>query len=238
MSAPSNPLPASQRSTDSTREAARARIDRIAAHVAASWDDIIAAHRGRDWLALGYDSWADLCDAEFRGATLALPREERREVVRGLTEAGLSTRAIGTALGVAQDTVRRDQQAGERNRSPEPTPVTGLDGKIYTPRSRPQRVTVDGATGEIVGTEAPPRQRALLGQRDREREQAAKFSRDVAFALSVLWPLAMYEERRKQLSTLRWDEIPAAPITPGVLDQAQAAIDLIRDTFYASLGDQ
>lgn len=169
MSARTSPLLYTHRDTDSTREAARARIDRIAAHVAASWDDIIAAHQCRDWLALGYDSWADLCDAEFRGATLALPREERREVVRGLTEAGLSTRAIGTALGVSEGTVRNDR--GAQDYAPEPTPVTGLDGKTYTPRPKPEVITVDGATGEILDD---PRPTITDAERDWRRAEAKK----------------------------------------------------------------
>lgn len=134
-------------------ETARARINRIAAHVAASRQDIIDAHANRDWLALGYGTWAELCEAEFHGAMVGLPRGERRETVAELTEAGMSTRAIGAALGVSDMTVRRDT-AGATNVAPAPTPVTGLDGKTYT---RPiksitvvEEITVDAETGEIV----------------------------------------------------------------------------------------
>ena len=47
----------------------------------------------------------------------------------------MSTRAIASGIGVSQDTVNREL-ARERNRSPEsePSPVTGTDGKTYTPR--------------------------------------------------------------------------------------------------------
>lgn len=136
---------------------ARARIDRIAAHVAASRQDIIDAHANRDWLALGYGSWSELCEAEFRGAMLTLPRGERQEVVAELTDAGMSTRAIGAALGVGDATVRRDQ-AGASNGAPAPAPVTGLDGKTYTRPTRTvtvvEEVTVDAETGEIVDPRA------------------------------------------------------------------------------------
>ena len=90
---------------------ARARIDRIAAHVAASRQDIIDAHRERDWLALGYATWDELCEAEFRGAMIGLPRGERREAVAEMTDAGMSTRAIGAALGVSEGTIRNDRGA-------------------------------------------------------------------------------------------------------------------------------
>lgn len=124
---------------------ARARIDRIAAHVAASRQDIIDAHRERDWLALGYESWDELCDAEFRGAMIGLPRVERREAVAEMTDAGMSTRAIGAALGVSQPTIVSDRKAlGDQDLSP----VTGLDGKTYQPRT-----TVDTNTGEILTEE-------------------------------------------------------------------------------------
>ena len=94
----------------STYADARARIDRIAAHVAASAQDIIDAHANRDWIALGYESWNELCEAEFRGAVIGLPRAERREAVRQMSEAGMSTRAIGGALGVGVATVSRDRE--------------------------------------------------------------------------------------------------------------------------------
>jgi len=123
---------------------ARARIDRIAAHVAASRQDIIDAHRERDWLALGYATWDELCEAEFRGAMIGLPRGERREAVAEMTDAGMSTRAIGAALGVSEGTIRNDRGAQDYA----PTPVTGLDGKTYQPRT-----TVDTETGEILTEE-------------------------------------------------------------------------------------
>ena len=104
---------------------ARARIDRIAAHVAASRQDIIDAHRERDWLALGYATWDELCEAEFRGAMIGLPRGERREAVAEMTDAGMSTRAIGAALGVSEGTIRNDRGAQDYA----PTPVTGLEDR-------------------------------------------------------------------------------------------------------------
>ena len=124
---------------------ARARIDRIAAHVAASRQDIIDAHRERDWLALGYATWDELCEAEFRGAMIGLPRGERREAVAEMTDAGMSTRAIGAALGVSHPTVLADQKSGGQDLPP--TPVTGLDGKTYQPRTT---VEVDAETGEVL----------------------------------------------------------------------------------------
>jgi len=53
-----------------------------------------------------------------------------RELVRDLTGAGMSTRAIGGALGIGDRTVRVDLTGASND-----APVTGLDGKVY-PRPR------------------------------------------------------------------------------------------------------
>jgi hypothetical protein len=90
---------------------ARARVDRIRTGVTAVLDDLVESWRARDWVALGYGSWDAMCDAEF-GARIALPKDQRQGVVEGLAGEGMSTRAIGSALGVGQRTVVRDQ-AGE-----------------------------------------------------------------------------------------------------------------------------
>src|SRR5690606_13688445 len=61
----------------------------------------------------------------------------------------MSTRAIGSALRTAQDTVRRDLSAGERNRSP--APVAGLDGRRYA----------TDATGAAIGSALGVHQRTV-----------------------------------------------------------------------------
>lgn len=92
---------------------------------------VIDAYRRRAWLALGYSSWADMCDGE----DLRLPRELTPELRAG----GLSIRAIAAVQGVAVGTVHKDVesgvQSGQANRTPGPT--TGLDGKSYPARGGP-----------------------------------------------------------------------------------------------------
>jgi hypothetical protein len=94
---------------------------------------IAKAHFGRVWLVLGHDSWADYLKAEFDYAPLHLPRHERKAVSMFLRGQGMSTRAIGPAVGVDQATVVRDL-SGDANASPDSefVQVTGLDGKTYT----------------------------------------------------------------------------------------------------------
>lgn len=89
-------------------EDAKRRLDRVKSGVERIWDDLVALYQGRAWITLGYSSWDSLCDAELDGARIALPREQRREVVADLREAGMSTRAISSAVGVSDFTVRSD----------------------------------------------------------------------------------------------------------------------------------
>lgn len=69
---------------------------------------IVRAYRGQAWQALGYVSWEDLRAAEFSQARFWESIEARRERVSRFIDAGLSTRAIGSVLGIDQRTVRRD----------------------------------------------------------------------------------------------------------------------------------
>lgn len=121
---------------------ARARIDRIKTHIDAAREDLIEAWRQRDWVTLGYESWDHMCEVEFDGARISLPVDERRELVGDLRAEGMSTRAIGSAIGVSKDTVHRDLSAGVSDETPAPAePVTGLDGKVYSlvPPPKPKR---------------------------------------------------------------------------------------------------
>jgi hypothetical protein len=138
-----------------THDEATARINRVRLHVESARDDIAALFHGRAWLTLGYESWDDLCDAEFSGVHIGLPRGERREVVGNLREQGLSTRAIASAVGVSVGTIHSDLSRSELNTSA----VTGQDGKTYpahiTTTSRTTESTkveqdVDTDTGEIL----------------------------------------------------------------------------------------
>ncbi|MGO9032635.1 hypothetical protein [Mycobacterium sp.] len=102
-------------------------------------EDVKRAYFGRIWLPMGYDSWAEWCDCELGG--FKLPIEERRAVVTGLAESGMSNRAIGAVTGVDKNTVRSDlAKAGGENSPTAPRAVTGPDGKTYnnTPKPEPR----------------------------------------------------------------------------------------------------
>lgn len=112
-------------------EDAKRRLDRVKSGVERIWDDLVALYQGRAWVALGYSSWDALCDAELDGARIALPKEARREVVGELRTAGMSTRAIGVAVGVGKSTIVRDLQFSSVPNGTVET-ITGLDGKRRT----------------------------------------------------------------------------------------------------------
>jgi hypothetical protein len=124
------PLPTPDLALAMDQPEAQERIARIQAALAVVLEDIIALYRGRAWIAMGYPSWDALCAAEFPGVRMPVP--QRRDAVLELTEAGLSTRAIGAALGVSDGTVRNDQKSTAQDYAVDPRPVVGLDGRTRT----------------------------------------------------------------------------------------------------------
>lgn len=144
MTAPAKVDLPPQLSAEEARECLRHIMDAAAM----TWQWVTKAYLGRAWVALGYDSWDAMCDAELGGTRLRLPREERREIVGSLREQGMSTRAIGSALGVSDHTVRKDLPTA-RNHAVER--VTSLDGRSR-PAYRPDPPVIEG---EVVERSAP-----------------------------------------------------------------------------------
>lgn len=124
-----------------TADEARTLTDRIKVAVEGTWQMIREAYVSRAWSALGYDTWDAYCAAEFGASRLALPREERREIVASLRESGLSTRAIASVTGAGVGTVSRDLAAtvptALGNGTVAPPAVQGVNGKTYSSRPAP-----------------------------------------------------------------------------------------------------
>ena len=123
--------------------AARALTDSIKSTAERLWRRVCTAYTGRAWQVLGYANWDAYCEAEFGSLRVRLPREERRDVVCSLREAGLSIRAIASATGIDKNTVQTDLAHVYEIHTPV-KPVeraTGLDGKIpQGPARRPVAV--------------------------------------------------------------------------------------------------
>ena len=111
---------------------ARSLLDELVEHVEMAREIARRLYQGRAWLALGYKSWDELCDAELRDR-LSIGRDQRPSLVASLRAEGLSTRAIAKATGVSPGTVRNDLSTGGQFL---PTSVEGQDGKQY-PAARP-----------------------------------------------------------------------------------------------------
>lgn len=113
---------------------AKRRVDRVKSGVERIWDDLVVLYRERAWSVLGYQSWDALCDAEFGGTRIALPRQERQAVVCDLRESGMSTRAIASAVGVSAMQVSRDlaDPTVTKVTVDVPASITGLDGRTRT----------------------------------------------------------------------------------------------------------
>jgi hypothetical protein len=131
-----------------TEAEARDITGRIRASLDVAWDLLVRAYLEGAWRALGYTSWDAYTDTELGETRLRIPREQRRELVASMSDAGMSARAIGAALGVTEPTVRRDR-AGASNDAPEPPRITGVDGRSY-PAPIPKPPTPSPAVAGFV----------------------------------------------------------------------------------------
>ncbi len=107
------------------------------------------AKAGEIHVALGFASWtAYLADA--LGGQIELGTDSRRSVVELLAGEGMSNRAIATAVGVTEGTVRNDKVRSDYA----PEPVTGLDGKTYKKSGTKKKPDSQPATVAIGHEEA------------------------------------------------------------------------------------
>lgn len=170
---------------DLTQAEARELTDRIKSGLVDLLPLIREAFERRADVALGYVSWSEYCDTELRG--LRIPVQDRAGAVAQLRGAGMSTRAIGSALGISRETARRE--SGDTNVSP--GAVVGLDGKSY-PDTRPVPLEVSAAMRDALAEaerEKADREalRALADELGLEHDPDADARRDAATA--VLYPL-------------------------------------------------
>lgn len=113
---------------------ARETIDKIRGHLADAWHLAVKSYEGRAWIALGYESWDAMCDAEFDEVRCRIPREKFADTVTTLADSGMPVRAIAAATGTSKSTVAR--QVSQSGTGDDDRRVVGLDGKSYQ-RRRP-----------------------------------------------------------------------------------------------------
>lgn len=135
---------------------ARDLTDRIRSTLTVAHDLIVQAYQGRAWTALGYESWDSYCAGEFGDARMVrLDREQRREIVADMRQAGMSTPAISSATGIPQSTVYSDLPELVNRGVPLPDKIQRTDGTTRAAASKPP---VEPAAPR------PVRQRALTDQ--------------------------------------------------------------------------
>ncbi|GAB2547949.1 helix-turn-helix transcriptional regulator [Brachybacterium huguangmaarense] len=122
---------------------------------------IVTAYRGQAWLALGYESWEELQAAEFSQARLWESVESRRAQVARFIEEGLSTRAIGSVLGISKATAHRDSLAGVSHETPA-RPLTAVNpGDSW--HGEPSGLVSEDSSGWTGDAESAPELRAVQG---------------------------------------------------------------------------
>ena len=145
---------------------ARALTDQLRQSLAVSWELLVEAYQRRAWAALGYETWDAYTDAELGEVRLRLPREERREVVASMADAGMSNRAIGSALGVDEKLVRIDRRSGAEKSAPADEPIDAELVEDDSPEAMERAVKAailgtDGKTYTAPPQPAQPRRRPL-----------------------------------------------------------------------------
>lgn len=144
-----------------TENEARELTAKISTHLDVAFTLIKQAYAGRADLALGYASWDEYREGEFHGFALRLPRDQRKEAVKTLTEAGMPQRAIAPFLGVDHKTVSNDLKSTGENSPVRPADAPDLDGKVRpkvqpAKKAEPIKPVVIGVFAEnIPGDSAP-----------------------------------------------------------------------------------
>lgn len=112
----------------------RSKIAQARELLAGARELLAELYEARAWVALGLDSWADLCAAELPELAQLLTLAERQSLVVELRrDHGLSLRAAAAPAGVAPNTARKWlDQAGVQLAT-----VTSLDGRQRPATSAP-----------------------------------------------------------------------------------------------------
>src|SRR5690625_1200770 len=126
---------------------------RITAHTYAEARDkligyVEEAREGSAHLALGYTSWTAYLAEVLGEEPMRLARDERREVVKLLSDEGMSTRAIAPIVGVTRQRVSQLRNEVANHLPPESgSTLATRDGVIIAEQNH-----VDARTGEILNT--------------------------------------------------------------------------------------
>jgi transposase-like protein len=126
--------------------AAKELTDKIRIAADDLWELIAAAYQSKAWEALGYKNWDAYVTKELGELKIRIPKEDRREIVGTLRDAGLSLRAIAAATGYDKHTVTRDLQESRPHLVPAPKQRT----KTCPPKTRQPEAGVKRAISVVA----------------------------------------------------------------------------------------
>lgn len=235
------------------------RLDAIAENYSRVLPMIREAIEKRDDIALGYASPGAYVSDRFGQSLANLGMDVRREVVRELTEAGMSTRAIAPVVGVGKSTVERDSQVSHMGHlvqtsgsdthtaasghAPENRPEEGTSSQ-ETPLNREERhdeasssatpPPVTGLDGKTY-TRPAPRPLAAVNEAEwDEQDRAEELARNLARNLSLLYALTDPARRAEYVATWSAGTVHLRPlgadfITPQHMRDLSAALNTFAD---------
>lgn len=187
------------------------------------------------WRALGYRSVGEYVSDRFGGVLGKLGIEIRREVVKELTAAGMSTRAIAPVVGASHMTVQNDREAGVKTFTPATPTITGEEFERLREAGLPTRVPAP-----VVGIDGKEytRQRKLAEFDQRSDEQArerlqqrqdddARTQRFVATARAIHHFALMSTRWMDDYDLADVDDYVREALTPARLNEAHEALERV-----------
>ena len=210
---------------------------RIRQHVADLSDLVIEAFDGKIWQPMGYDSWDAYCRAEFETAYIRLPREERIITVAHMKDSGMSNRAIASALGVDEGTVRNDLRPTAENSAPD-TDGESDDDFVARLRAESDALKRNGFRIPATIEEADVVATKLVD--DMRRLERLRF--EIAFAAVANLPKGYVRDVREVGLYFRWMRTLAAwGVDDGlsieqVADAMGTSVEMVEDYLSAPTG--
>lgn len=93
-----------------THSEVRESIETTKSHLERAAEQVVWQIENRAWEVLGYSSWDEMREAEYKGAAVIVPPADRPELSSRLRATGMSHRSIAETIGVGETTVRRDNR--------------------------------------------------------------------------------------------------------------------------------
>ena len=231
-------------------ERIRDRLDLIADNYTSVLPLIREAIEKRDDIALDYRSVGEYVSDRFGGALTRLGIEVRREVVRELTDAGLSTRAIAPVFGVSRMAIQRDIEAGVTTVTPEAFtsgPAVNIETGEVTEPGESLPVTTEHTFTEKVkivtgldgktytSTPKQPREpKPVLSGEAAAQDAAEQMAMSFGAGLVTMWMLTAPERRAHVIENWPRGQEAAVPpaqefATPEMFRAIAVALDQLAD---------